>query len=116
LIANGYISPQDRFLYRITDSVEQAVTEVTNFYRVYHSMRYVRGDLVLRLQRRLSEATMERIRGEFRDIGSAFEQTDMLPQEANEPTLAEFPRLRFRFDRHNHGRLRQLIDVVNSEQ
>ena len=31
-----------------------------NFYRVYHSMRYVRGDLVLRLQRRLSERLLER--------------------------------------------------------
>lgn len=116
LLANGYISPQDRYLYRITDSVERAVHEVTNFYRVYHSMRYVRGELVLRLQRRLTDDTLARIRAEFADIATDFEQTDMLPQEANEPALAEFPRLRFRFDRHNHGRLRQLIDVINDEE
>jgi len=115
LLRRGYISPQDKFLYRITDSVEEAVREVTTFYRVYHSMRYVRGDLVLRLQRPLGERALDQIRAEFKDIvaGGTFEQTAALPQEANEPTLAALPRLKFRFDRHNHGRLRQLIDFVN---
>jgi uncharacterized protein (TIGR00730 family) len=117
LLANGYISPDDRSLYRVTDSVEEAVREVTDFYRIYHSMRYVRGDLVLRLRRPVTEATLERINAEFRDIisGGRFEQTGMLPQEANEPTLADLPRLKFRFDRHKHGRLRQLIDVINQD-
>jgi uncharacterized protein (TIGR00730 family) len=117
LLENGYISPQDLHLFRITDSVEEAAQEVTGFYRVYHSMRYVRGELVLRLQKRLSEATMLRIRSQFADVvtGGTFEQTDMLPQEANEPQLADLPRLKFRFDRHQHGRLRQLIDLINAE-
>jgi hypothetical protein len=80
-------------------------------------MRYVRGELVLRLQKRLSEAAMARIRAGFGDIAppGSFEQTDMLPQEANEPKLAHLPRLKFRFDRHRHGRLRQLIDLINAE-
>lgn len=118
LLANAYIAPEDRSLYRVTDSVEEAVKEVTDFYRVYHSMRYVRGDLVFRLRRRLSDATLERINLGFRDVitGGVFEQTAMLPQEANEPTLAELPRLKFRFDRHKHGRLRQLVDVINREE
>jgi uncharacterized protein (TIGR00730 family) len=117
LLENGYISPQDLHLFRITDTVEEAVREVTQFYRVYHSMRYVRGELVLRLQRRLGEATMAHIRSQFADIitGGGFEQTAMLPQEANEPELARLPRLKFRFDRHQHGRLRQLIDLINAE-
>ncbi|HVK16618.1 MAG TPA: TIGR00730 family Rossman fold protein [Fimbriiglobus sp.] len=117
LLANGYISPEDLHLFRITDSIEDAVQEVTNFYRVYHSMRYVRGELILRLRRRLSEATMDRLRAEFGDIAppATFEQTAMLPQEANEPQLANLPRLKFRFDRHRHGRLRQLIDLINAE-
>lgn len=118
LLENGYISPDDRSLYRVTDSIEVAVREVTDFYRVYHSMRYVRGDLVLRLRRPLAPATLDRINAGFRDIvsGGAFEQTGMLPQEANEPTIADLPRLKFRFDRHKHGRLRQLIDVINRDE
>ncbi|QEL16080.1 LOG family protein [Limnoglobus roseus] len=117
LLKRGYISPQDQAFYKITDSVEEAVKEVTQFYRVYHSMRYVRGDLVLRLHSRLSEAVLEKVRTEFASLltGGTFEQTDALPAEANEPDLASYPRLRFRFDRHNHGRLRQLIDFVNRE-
>ena len=48
-------------------------------------------------------------------MGGTFEQVDALPEEANEPELAKMPRLRFRFDRHAIGRLRQLIDVINAE-
>ena len=117
LAARGYISPADRSLYRVTDSVEEAVREVTGFYRVYHSMRYVRRHLVLRLRSRLSDGLLTQIRESFADLlaGGTFEQTDALPEEANEPTLAEMPRLKFRFDRHAIGRLRQLIDLVNAE-
>jgi uncharacterized protein (TIGR00730 family) len=117
LLARGYISPHDTSLYRVTDSVEDAVKEVTTFYRVYHSLRYVRGDLVLRLRSRLSSHLLEQIRWSFEDIlaGGGFEQVDALPEEANEPELAQMPRLKFRFDRHAIGRLRQLIDVINAE-
>jgi uncharacterized protein (TIGR00730 family) len=119
LLNRGYISPADLSLYHITDSVEDAIREVTRFYRVYHSMRYVRSGLVLRLQRRLSDATMDRLTAEFADLtapGGRFEQTGALPQEANEPALAELPRLRFKFNRHRMGRLRQLINVVNADE
>src|SRR5438445_3240076 len=41
LLERQMISPNDLALYKVTDSVEEAVAEVTGFYRVYHSMRYV---------------------------------------------------------------------------
>ncbi len=118
LVDRGYISPADRSLYFVTDSVEEAVRRVTNFYSEYHSMRYVRGDLVLRLQSRLSEEKLEGIQSSFADVllGGRFEQVAALPEEANEPALMEMPRLKFRFDRHAVGRLRQLIDVLNGEE
>jgi uncharacterized protein (TIGR00730 family) len=118
LVGRKLISPEDLALFKITDSVEEAVNEVLGFYRVYHSMRYVTGDLVLRLQRPLTEATLERIRVEFADIvrSGTFEQTSALPAEANDPHLASLPRLRFRFDRHSLGRLRMLINVINQEE
>jgi uncharacterized protein (TIGR00730 family) len=117
LLGHGYISPADRSLYCVTDSIEAAVREVTNFYRVYHSMRYVRGSLVMRLRVRLSDALLARIGTDFADIlaGGGFEQVEALPDESNEPTLADMPRLKFRFARHQVGRLRQLIDLVNRE-
>ena len=87
------------------------------FYRVYHSMRYVKGDLVLRLQRRLKAKLLERVRKEYKDIVRAgtFEQTAALPAEAADTHLAHLPRLVFRFDRHSMGRLRMLIDTINRE-
>lgn len=117
LLERGYISPADVSLFRVTDSVEEAVREVTRFYRVYHSMRYVRGHLVLRLRSRLGDRLLADIRRDFPDIllDGGFEQTAALPEEANEPNLADLPRLRFRFARHAIGRLRQLIDVINAE-
>ena len=117
LVPRRLISPQDSALYRITDSVDEAVAEVLNFYRIYHSMRYVKGDLLLRLQHRLSESLMNRIRSEFQDIvrGGTFEQTEALPAEANDTHLADLTRLRFRFDRRSLGRLRMLIDLINRE-
>jgi hypothetical protein len=116
LLRRKLISPEDLSLYKITDSVDEAVAEILNFYKVYHSMRYVGSDLVLRLHRRLAEELLERIRTEFADIvvTGTFEQTSALPAEANDPLTAELPRLRFHFDRRNLGRLRQLINLINS--
>ncbi len=115
LLARKLISEEDLCLFKVTNSVEEAVTEIVNFYRVYHSMRYVRGDLVVRLNRVISDATLQKIRTEFGDIikSGTFELTSALPEEAEESQLAGLPRLKFRFDRHKLGRLRQLIDVVN---
>jgi uncharacterized protein (TIGR00730 family) len=118
LLARGYISPADMNLFRVTDSVEEAAQQVTDFYRVYHSMRYVQGDLILRLQTPLSDRFLDHIKWTFADILAAgtFQQVQALPEEANEPELRDMPRLKFRFDRHAVGRLRQLIDAINAEE
>ncbi len=115
LLDRGYIGPQDLHLYKITDSPEEAVNEVVQFYKRYQSMRYIGGDLILRLRNPLSEATLEELRLNFTDIlsGGTFEQCGALPAESNEPLLRDLPRLKFRFNRHDHGRLRQLINAIN---
>ena len=117
LLQRGMIAPADRALYKVTDSIDEAVREVVGFYRVYHSMRYVHDHLVLRLHRPLGEGLLEQIRADFADIlqGGTFEPTTALPDEANDPHLIGLPRLRFRFDRKSLGRLRMLIDTINRE-
>jgi uncharacterized protein (TIGR00730 family) len=117
LLARQLISPTDLALFKVTDSVDVAVKEVLDFYRVYHSMRYVRGELVLRLQRAIADATLKEIRAEFKDILSTgtFEQTQALPAEATDPHLAHLPRLVFRYNRRSMGRLRMLIDAINRD-
>jgi uncharacterized protein (TIGR00730 family) len=117
LLARGLISPPDIALYKITDSADEAIAEITQFYRVYHSMRYVNGDLILRLQHALSDAVLDKLRAEFADIvvSGSFEQVAALPEEANDAHVANLPRLRFRFDRKSLGRLRMLIDAINRQ-
>jgi hypothetical protein len=111
------ISPADTSLYKVTESVEEAVTEIRDFYRIYHSLRYVRGDLLLRIQRAPTAKLLERIRTEFKDIlaGGTFDLTHADPVEANEAHIVSLPRLRFRFDRRSLGRLRQLVNLLNRE-
>lgn len=115
LLSRGLISPNDLRLYKITSNVEEAVHEVRHFYSNYHSLRYVRDELVMRLQRRPSDAQLAVIRREFADIvvKGTIRVSDALPVEHDEPTLTHLPRLIFNFNRRDHGRLRMLIDHLN---
>ena len=115
LKAPALISPEDISLYKLTDNVDEAVAETLTFYRVFHSMRYVKHRLVFRLNRRLSEETLETINVQFEDILSSgrFNQRELLPDERDEPDLAHLTRLVFHFNRRSLGRLRQLVDVIN---
>src|SRR5262245_33367414 len=50
LLGGNMISAEDFSLFRLTDSFQAARDEILQFFRIYHSMRYVKQDLVLRLQ------------------------------------------------------------------
>ncbi|MGA2069198.1 MAG: LOG family protein [Thermoguttaceae bacterium] len=115
LAAKGMVSPEDECLYRLTDSVDEAIAEIVGFYRVYHSMRYVHGKLVLRLHRQPGEELLRTIHAQFSDILAAggFNPSSPLPEEKDETALAGLPRLVFHFNRQSYGRLRQLIDRLN---
>jgi len=115
LVPRRMVSPEDVALFKLCHTADEAAEEIQTFYRVYHSSRYVKRDLVLRMQKSLPESLMADIRVEFKDIcvSGTFEQTAALPLEKNEGHLSHLPRLVFRFDRHHHARLRQLIDRIN---
>ena len=115
LLSAGMISPEDMNLFCITDDVEVAAREVVQFYRVYHSMRYVGDELVLRLQRPLSATTVERLNDEYAALLTTgrIEQCKALPQEYGEH--ADMPRLKLQFDRRSIGVLRRMVNVINKE-
>jgi hypothetical protein len=115
LLGDGMISPDDLALYKLTDNVQVAVDEIMQFFKVYHSMRYVKNKLVFRLKEAPSEKLLADINAEFDDIlnGGEFVVSDPLPEERDELDLAAYPRLVFRFNRRSLGRLRQLIDALN---
>jgi uncharacterized protein (TIGR00730 family) len=115
LLGRGMISEEDFSLYKITDSAEEAVAEIMRFYRVYHSMRYVRSNLVVRLNSPPAAELLDSINANFADIlvEGCFTVGPALPEEHDDPELAALPRLVFQFNRRDYGRLRQLIDGIN---
>lgn len=115
LLKGGTISPAEASIYEVVRSAEEAVRRILAFYSAYHSLRYVSGQLVIRLQHPLAEDAPARLTAEFRDLLSAgtIRQGRALPEEADEPQLKELPRLILKFNRQNYGRLAQLIRRIN---
>ncbi|MCY2982715.1 MAG: LOG family protein [Planctomycetota bacterium] len=115
LLTQKLISPEDVHLYYVTDNADRAIEEILSFYRVYHSMRYVNDLLVIRMNRKVSDAKLAKINEDFKDIvvSGTIEQREALPEESNEPELNDLPRLYLHFNRRSIGRLRQLINVIN---
>jgi uncharacterized protein (TIGR00730 family) len=113
--SRGLISPGDTFLYRIADTVEDAASEVLNFYRNYHSLRWVGETLVLRLESRPTEPEVAQLSEEFSDLmsGSIRLLDGPLPAERRSDDFPDLPRVALRFDRVSYARLRQLIDAIN---
>ena len=111
----GYVSADDLALYQIATTVDDAAQEVLNFYRNYHSCRWVGDLLVLRLQTAPSSAELTGLNREFKDIvasGSIRLASPFPPERSDNDQLA-LARAAFRFDRVHYGRLRQLIDALN---
>ena len=113
LVERGLIDAEDTSLFRIVDTPEEAVGEMTGFYRVYHSARIVGDDLVLKLNRPLQTAQLTEVQDKFADIlkGAARLEPGPVPRELNE--FPELSRLILPFDHRSFGRLRQLIDLIN---
>jgi hypothetical protein len=109
------VDPEDLNLFLITDDVDAAVADVLHFYRVYHSMRYVGDDLVLRLERRLSDATLARLNSEFGAVARDGRIVQCGPLEAEQGEYPEKNRLKLHFDRKSFGRLRRMVDLINNE-
>ena len=117
-LARKYISADDLALFSYTESVASALAEIERFYRRYHSIRYVDGDLVMRLQGPLSAEGVADLQARFADMltpGGAIRPTAALPAEQDEPDILDLPRLKIDFNKKNFGRLRQFIDHLNGE-
>jgi hypothetical protein len=91
------------------------VKEITGFYRIYHSARWVGEKLVIRLVRALTAAGVAELNEKFADVlrRGAIVQSKALPQERNEPEILSLPRLVLTPHRRSFGRFRQMIDAIN---
>jgi uncharacterized protein (TIGR00730 family) len=116
LLAHGYITDSDFSIFERVDSVDAAVGRINRFYSRYHSMRYVNGQLVIRLTSGLDANHIGKLREGFADMltpGGSIVLSGPLPAEQEEPELAHMPRLVLDFNRKDFGRLRNLIDAIN---
>jgi hypothetical protein len=80
-------------------------------------MRYVRDRLYLRLHRDPPSEFIDRLNVEFADIveKGRIERVIAHAFEEDDEHLADLPRLAFRFNRRDLGRLRQMVDLINDE-
>lgn len=117
MLEQGFISPHDLDLFTIVEDVETAVGIIKDFYRNYHSYRFVKQDLVIRVLRPPTSDLVEGLNRDFRDIllEGEVRQTGPLPDELDDPDTLSFHRLLVPFNRRDFGRLRQMIDRINRD-
>jgi uncharacterized protein (TIGR00730 family) len=115
LLRDQLISPDDLNLYRITDDTDQAVKIITRFYRNFHSSRFVKELLVIRLAHAPSDSAITALNEDFSDliVGPPIQRIEPTAEELADGDHVELPRIAFGFNRRDYGRLRQLIDVLN---
>lgn len=115
LATQGMISPEDSNLVRHCHDVDVAVEELRRFYANYHSQRYVRGVLVLRMRQAPDDAVLAELNQEYSDIlvKGEIERTDATKVEVRDDDHVELDRLQLHFDRRNFGRLRLLVNRLN---
>jgi len=117
LLKRGLISGEDFSLFSITSDPHEAVALIDEFYRNYHSLRFVKDKMVIRLNRPLDSEHLKVLRDEFSAIikpGGHLQLTSALPEEADQPNLSKLARLTLDFDRRSYGLLKAFIRRINS--
>lgn len=117
LLRRGLISGEDFGLFTLTRDPAEAVQVIEDFYRVYHSSRYVDQDLVIRLNQVLTSEQVETLQNEFNEIlepNQLIRQSAALPKESDQPDLLHLPRLIVPFNHRSFGLLIAFIRRINS--
>lgn len=119
LLSRHWISQEDIDLYRICKTPQEAADLIVRFYRNYHSSRYVRDDLVIRIKKPLKASDVERLSDEFRVLikpeGATASPSKIVQRGAflEEDDHLSLPRLSFPHTRYKFGLIRRLIDRIN---
>jgi len=118
LLNFGFISEEDFAFFKIKHNAKDAVAEIMQFYKVFHSARWRGERYVIRLNRSLSDETLADLNNHFKDIVRTGEiaQRSAIPTEDDEHETRNLPRLIFTPIRSRFGRFRQLIDAINSSR
>jgi len=117
LLRDALISPDDLDLYHITDNADEAVKVITRFYRNFHSTRFVKDLFIIRLKHAPTDTALEALNEDFADItlGPPIKRIEPMPEEREDNDCLDLQRIAFGFNRRDYGRLRQMVDVLNSQ-
>ncbi len=117
LLKRDLISGEDFAHFSITRDPEEAVQIIDEFYRNYHSMRFVGEKLVIRMNKALDSDQLRILASEFGEIlapGGKMTLSSHLPEEHDEPDIVHLPRLILQFNRRSYGLLKSFIRRINS--
>jgi uncharacterized protein (TIGR00730 family) len=117
LLAKGFISGEDFSIFTVTRDEHEAVKVIEDFYRNYHSLRFINSHLVLRLNKQLTGEDIRCLEDEFPEIripGTRICACSPFPEEADEPDLVHLHRLSLQFDHQHYGLLLAFIRRINS--
>ena len=117
LVLNGMIDEDDLGLFKLTDDLDEAVDEITGFYRRYHSMRWVGPLLMMRLASPLPPEAIERLNDTYASTllaeGRIEQRLAPLEAEGEDAERPDLPRLTLAFNHKSVAKLRRLVDDIN---
>jgi len=117
MLKKGLISGEDFSLFSITRDPVEAVQLIDDFYKVYHSSRFVRDTLIIRLNHPLTHEQVAILESEFNEIlktGTSLRMCGPLPEEIDQPNLLGLPRLALNFNHRSYGLLKAFIRRINT--
>lgn len=117
LLGKGFISGEDFSIFTITRDEDEAIKVIEDFYRTYHSLRFVNGHLILRLLKQLTMEQITCLEEEFPELrlpGTHISPCSPLPEEQDEPDLLDLHRISLRFDHRHYGLLLAFIRKINT--
>jgi uncharacterized protein (TIGR00730 family) len=115
LINHGLISVSDTSLYRITDSIATAVSEITDFYSNFHSIRFVKDRLFIRMRRQIPVADFAALAQRFAHltVDGVMDQPLATAEEVKDNDNIDLFRISLYYAAKGFADLRPLIDAIN---
>jgi len=117
LLKNGFIAKEDLKLFSLARTVDEAIKYIENFYRVYHSIRYVSGLTIMRLNKDISDSTLAFINKKFKSILTSgdIRRSPPAKKEIEEGECPDLPRIAMNFNMRSYGMFYEMIHIINKD-
>lgn len=115
MVKKKFIHKEDLDLFYYAHSADEAVNYVVNFYKNYHSLRYVGPLTVIRLNKPLPPTAMNELNKKYSDIliSGKIEASAPTPEEVRDKDHIDLPRLVMKFNKRDYGKLYRMVRRIN---